>query len=77
MADGFGTKRYYVMYNDFLLIGPASDPANAKGSRRGGRHEEDRPVRGGLRFPRRRQRHPRQGAGALEGHKINLALAKT
>ena len=31
VADGFGTKRYYVMYNDFLLIGPANDPAKAKG----------------------------------------------
>ena len=30
VADGFGTKRYYVMYNDFLLIGPAADPAGAK-----------------------------------------------
>ncbi len=32
VADGFGTKRYYVMYNDFLLIGPAADPAGAKGA---------------------------------------------
>lgn len=32
VADGFGTKRYYVMYNDFLLIGPAKDPAGAKGT---------------------------------------------
>ena len=31
VADGFGTKRYYVMYNDFLIIGPATDPAGAKG----------------------------------------------
>lgn len=30
VADGFGTKRYYVMYNDFLLIGPAADPVGAK-----------------------------------------------
>lgn len=30
VADGFGTKRYYVMYNDFLIIGPANDPAGAK-----------------------------------------------
>lgn len=30
VADGFGTKRYYVMYNDFLLIGPEADPAGAK-----------------------------------------------
>lgn len=32
VADGFGTKRYAVMYNDFLIIGPASDPAGAKES---------------------------------------------
>lgn len=32
VADGHGTKRYYVMYNDFLLIGPAADPAGAKGA---------------------------------------------
>ena len=30
VADGYGTKRYYVMYNDFVLIGPANDPAGAK-----------------------------------------------
>jgi tungstate transport system substrate-binding protein len=27
VADGFGVKRYPVMYNDFVLIGPKSDPA--------------------------------------------------
>ena len=27
VADGFGTKRFPVMYNDFILIGPANDPA--------------------------------------------------
>jgi tungstate transport system substrate-binding protein len=31
VADGFGVKRYPVMYNDFVLIGPKSDPAGAKG----------------------------------------------
>lgn len=30
VADGYGTKRYYVMYNDFLIIGPETDPAGAK-----------------------------------------------
>src|SRR5437899_12940897 len=25
VADGFGVKRFPVMYNDFLLIGPKSD----------------------------------------------------
>jgi tungstate transport system substrate-binding protein len=33
VADGFGVKRYPVMYNDFILIGPKSDPAGIKGSK--------------------------------------------
>ena len=32
VADGFGVKRYPVMYNDFVLIGPKSDPAGIKGT---------------------------------------------
>ena len=31
VADGDGVKRLPVMYNDFVLIGPASDSAGAKG----------------------------------------------
>jgi tungstate transport system substrate-binding protein len=31
VADGFGTKRLPVMYNDFVLIGPANDPAKVAG----------------------------------------------
>jgi tungstate transport system substrate-binding protein len=31
VADGFGMKRYPVMYNDFVLIGQKSDPAGIKG----------------------------------------------
>jgi tungstate transport system substrate-binding protein len=31
VADGFAVKRFPVMYNDFVLIGPAADPAKAKG----------------------------------------------
>lgn len=31
VADGFGLKRQAVMYNDFILVGPKSDPAGAKG----------------------------------------------
>jgi len=27
VKDGYGTKRYYVMYNDFIIVGPDSDPA--------------------------------------------------
>jgi tungstate transport system substrate-binding protein len=32
LAEGFGVKRYPVMYNDFVIIGPKSDPAKAKGN---------------------------------------------
>ena len=27
VAEGYGTKRYAVMHNDFILVGPKSDPA--------------------------------------------------
>src|SRR3954468_6264027 len=30
-AEGFGVKRFPVMYNDFIVIGPKSDPAGIKG----------------------------------------------
>jgi tungstate transport system substrate-binding protein len=31
VAEGFGVKRFDVMYNDFVLIGPKEDPAGVKG----------------------------------------------
>jgi len=31
LAEGFGVKRFDVMYNDFVLIGPNGDPAGIKG----------------------------------------------
>jgi len=30
LAEGFSVKRYPVMYNDFVLIGPKDDPADVK-----------------------------------------------
>jgi len=33
LAEGFGVKRYPVMYNDFILVGPQTDPAGIKGSK--------------------------------------------
>jgi len=30
VQDGFGTKRYSVMYNDFVVLGPVADPAGIK-----------------------------------------------
>jgi tungstate transport system substrate-binding protein len=31
VAEGFGVKRLPVMYNDFVLVGPANDPAKTRG----------------------------------------------
>jgi len=31
VAEGYAVKRFPVMYNDFVLIGPAADPAKTKG----------------------------------------------
>lgn len=31
VAEGYGLKRYPVMYNDFVLVGPAADPAGVAG----------------------------------------------
>jgi len=31
VAEGYGTERIDLMYNDFVLVGPASDPAKIRG----------------------------------------------
>lgn len=31
VADGLGVKRFDVMYNDFVIVGPKNDPAGIKG----------------------------------------------
>lgn len=33
VAEGFGVARHPVMYNDFLLVGPAADPARIRGGK--------------------------------------------
>jgi tungstate transport system substrate-binding protein len=32
VAEGFAVKRFAVMYNDFVLIGPGADPSKARGN---------------------------------------------
>jgi tungstate transport system substrate-binding protein len=32
LSQGWGVKRYPVMYNDFVIVGPRNDPAKAKGN---------------------------------------------
>ncbi len=31
VAEGFGVKRHDVMYNDFVVVGPGTDPAGVRG----------------------------------------------
>ena len=31
VAEGFGAERFDVMYNDFVVVGPAADPAGVRG----------------------------------------------
>ncbi len=33
VADGYGTKRYDLMYNDFVILGPVNDPAGIRGEK--------------------------------------------
>lgn len=33
VSEGYGTQRYDLMYNDFLIMGPAADPAGLKGEK--------------------------------------------
>ena len=33
VADGFGTERIPLMYNDFVIVGPVTDPAGIKGTK--------------------------------------------
>ena len=33
VAEGYGVKRFDVMYNDFVIVGPSSDPAGLNGTK--------------------------------------------
>ena len=33
VSDGFGVERFDLMYNDFVIVGPSSDPAGVSGMR--------------------------------------------
>ena len=64
---GDGIERQLVMHNDFLIVGPASDPAGVKsgaGCERCVRR--NRGQAGGVHQPRRQLGHPRVRAEHLE-----------
>jgi len=71
MAEGFGVRRFDVMYNDFIVIGPTADPAHIAGGQ--GCHRgipQDRSLQGAFHFAGRPVRNQRSRASLLEryGH---------
>ena len=67
LAEGEGVKRYPVMYNDFVLIGPKSDPAGIKGMKDVAKAlTDDQGQTGGLHLARRPFRYAYRRARALE-----------
>ena len=70
VAEGYGSARFDLMYNDFVVVGPAGDPAGIAGADEAAAAlGQDRGGRGALRFARRRQRHPPARARALGGRR--------
>ena len=70
IADGAGVKRYPVMYNDFILVGPKSDPAGDQGhDRRHGGIESHQGQGRALHLARRPLGHACRRARALEGRR--------
>ena len=66
VADGFGVKRNPVMYNDFVLIGPKSDPAGVKGKDIVAALEGDQGQERAVHLARRPLRHAFGRARAVE-----------
>ena len=64
--DGFGIDRRDVMYNDFVIVGPKSDPAGVRGRRMPVRPGGGSPPQAPIRAPGRRQRHQSNGASVVE-----------
>ena len=66
VASGYGVARHDLMYNDFVIIGPPSDPAGVAGGaqrRRGAR--ENRRDQVPVRVAGRQLRNPQEGNRAL------------
>ena len=63
VAEGYGVERRDVMYNDFVLIGPKSDPAKVAGGKDvAAALKDDCGGEGAVRVARRQERHARRRA---------------
>jgi tungstate transport system substrate-binding protein len=66
VADGFGINRKEIMYNDFVIIGPAADPAGVKG----------KSVKDALQAIQAKKANFRQPRGQVRDHMMELDLWK-
>jgi len=59
LGEGHGVRRFDVMYNDFVLIGPKSDPAGAAGGKDIVQSfSKNNVTANAIRVARRQERHP-------------------
>ena len=66
VAEGWGVQRFDVMYNDFVIVGPADDPAGIRGGTDAAAAlAAIAASEAHLRLARRRFRHPPGREGAL------------
>ncbi len=69
LAEGFGVKRYPVMYNDFVLIGPQRRSGRDQGQGHSDRAANDQGQGRAVHLARRPLRHQYRRARALEGRR--------
>ena len=73
VAEGAGVKRHPVMYNDFILVGPKSDPAGVKGQRHRRRVQGDQGQERAVHLARRQVGHAFGRAALWKAAGIDVA----
>ena len=67
VAEGSGINRKDVMYNDFVIVGPKSDPAKVAGGKDAAAAlKKIARCQGAVRVARRQERHACRGTAAVE-----------
>ena len=79
VADGFGVKRFAVMYNDFVLIGPKSRPGQDQGRQgrdRGAEGDQRKASARSCRAATDRARTPPSSRSGSRRHRIRPAASR-
>ncbi len=73
LAEGFGVKRFAVMYNDFVLIGPNSRSRRRQGQGYRDRAEDDSGQGRAIHLARRPVRHQFRRTRAVEAGRASIS----